>query len=127
MLEDELLDYRIKELVEKAEFVGDIKLIKAIFKDKDSRYLNKMVKKITENEKMAVMFLNEVSNRINVVFAYTEDIDGPSMSDILRGNISIIEGKGGGNRYSAQGGGVNNGKADEFLEKSYKMFLAHFE
>ncbi len=55
MLEDELLDYRIKELVEKAEIIGDIKLIKAVFKDKDSRYLNKMVKKITENEKMAVI------------------------------------------------------------------------
>lgn len=127
MLEDELLDYRIKELIEKAEKIGDIKVIKSVFKDKDSRYLNKMVKKITENEKIAVMFLNEVSNRINVVFAYTEDIDGPSMSDILRDKISIIEGKGGGNKYSAQGGGVNNGKSNEFIEESYKMFLAHFE
>ncbi len=50
-----------------------------------------MVKKITENEKMVVMFLNEFSNSINIVFAYTEDIDWPSMSDILSSNIYILE------------------------------------
>lgn len=127
MLEEELLNYKIEEILKDADKIGDINVIKHIFKDKDPKYLNKVVKKLTEDKNIIALLLNETSDKINVILAYNKELDGPDMSKIFRTNINILDGKGGGNKYLSQGAGINNGKIKEFVEAAYNMILDYFK
>jgi len=39
-----------------------------------------------------------------------------NMSDILKDTITLIDGRGGGNQFAAQGGGKNNGNTEVAID-----------
>ncbi|WP_300276559.1 alanyl-tRNA editing protein [Peptacetobacter sp.] len=127
ILEEELLNYKIDKLLKNSNKIGNIEIIKHIFKDKDAKYLNKIVKKLTEKKNIIIMLFNTTTDKVNVVFAYNKGMEGPDLNKILQKNINILDGKGGGNKYLTQGAGKNNNRLDEFIEKSYKSILNYFE
>lgn len=127
ILEEELLNYKIDKLLKNSNKIGNIEIIKHIFKDKDAKYLNKIVKKLTEKKNIIIMLFNVTTDKVNIVFAYNNGMEGPDLNKIFQENINILDGKGGGNKYLTQGAGKNNNKLDEFIEKSYKNILNYFE
>lgn len=127
ILEEELLNYKIDKLLKNSNKIGNIEIIKHIFKDKDAKYLNKIVKKLTEKKNIIIMLFNATTDKVNVVFAYNKGMEGPDLNKIFQENINILDGKGGGNKYLTQGAGKNNNRLDEFIEKSYKSILNYFE
>lgn len=127
ILEEELLNYKIDKLLKNSNKIGNIEIIKHIFKDKDAKYLNKIVKKLTEKKNIIIMLFNTTTDKVNVVFAYNKGMEGPDLNKIFQKNINILDGKGGGNKYLTQGAGKNNNRLDEFIEKSYKSILNYFE
>ena len=115
-LEEELSSYRIKELTSSAENINGIKVIKNIFREEDNKYLTRVVKSLVENEKTIVIFFNKSKESVNAVFACSEDIENINMSDTLKKSLGILDGRGGGKKIFAQGGGINNGKVDDALK-----------
>ena len=49
----------------------------------------------------------------------SKDLKIISMNSLLKDAITLIDGKGGGSDFSAQGGGKNNNNLDSSLEYAY--------
>ena len=73
----------------------------------DIKYISKVAEKITLNDNMIVLFAIKSQDKVNLIFAASKNINNISMSDLLKDAISLIDGKGGGSKFMAQGGGKN--------------------
>ena len=112
MLKAELSKYEVKEMIESADKIGDISIIKKIYEKSDLKHIGKLAEKLAENKKTIALFAVKSDDRSNLIFASSKDND-ISMNELLKDAITLIDGRGGGSKYLAQGGGKssNNLKA----------------
>lgn len=103
----ELGDYKIKEMLNDAEEIEGIKVIKNIYRGEDVKNLGKLASRIVEGSKAVVLFGVEVEDRANLIFTCSKDIKKLNMNEILKDAITLIDGRGGGNQTLAQGAGKN--------------------
>lgn len=68
-LEEVVSTYQVKEMIEKANKVGNISVIKKIYDDEDLKYVNKMANKIAEYENSIALLAVKFNDKINLVFA----------------------------------------------------------
>lgn len=112
----EIGDYKIKEMLDEAEPIGDMILVNKIFDGDDTKHVGKLANKITEEYKTIVLFAVKNGDRVNLIFNSSKDIKKVNMSDILKDTITLVDGRGGGNQFAAQGGGKNNGNTEVAIE-----------
>lgn len=118
-LEEVVSTYQVKEMIEKANKVGNILVIKKIYDDEDLKYVNKIANKITEYENSIALLAVKFNDKINLVFACSKNLKDINMGVLLKDAISLIDGKGGGSKVLAQGGGKNNGNLEATLDYAF--------
>lgn len=104
----EISEYQIKDMIKEAKSVGNICVVTKIYDGGDIKYISKVAEKITLNDNMIVLFAIKSEDKSNLIFAASKNINNISMSDLLKDAISLIDGRGGGSRFMAQGGGKNS-------------------
>lgn len=104
----EISEYQIKDMIKEAKSVGNICVVTKIYDGGDIKYISKVAEKITLNDNMIVLFAIKSEDKANLIFAASKNINNISMSDLLKDAISLIDGRGGGSRFMAQGGGKNS-------------------
>lgn len=57
--------------------------------------------------------------KVNLIFACSKDIKEVKMNDLLKDAISLIDGKGGGSPFQAQGAGKNNANLESTLDYAF--------
>ena len=112
----EIGDYKIKEMLNKSERIGSITLVNEIFDGEDTKHIGKLANKITEEYEAIVLFAVKNGDRVNLIFNSSKDMKKVNMSDILKDTITLIDGRGGGNQFAAQGGGKNNGNIEVAID-----------
>lgn len=112
----EIGDYKIKEMLNKSERIGSITLVNEIFDGEDTKHIGKLANKITEEYEAIVLFAVKNGDRVNLIFNSSKDMKKVNMSDILKDTITLIDGRGGGNQFAAQGGGKNNGNTEVAID-----------
>lgn len=65
---------------------------------------------------MIALFAIKSEDKANLIFASSKNIDFISMSDLLKDAISLIDGRGGGSKFMAQGGGKNCSNLQSAME-----------
>ncbi len=110
----DISNYESKEMVDQAEVVGEYRVIKKIF-DQDTKYVSKLISKLTESPKIIALMAVQSGDRANLIFGASKDTK-LSMNDILKDAITLIDGKGGGSTHLAQGGGKNSGNLESALD-----------
>ena len=103
----EISQYQIKDMIKEAKSIGNVYVVTKIYEGGDIKYISKIAEKITLNDNMIVLFAIKSENKANLIFAASKNIKNISMSDLLKDAISLIDGRGGGNKFMAQGGGKN--------------------
>ncbi|MFV2047594.1 alanyl-tRNA editing protein [Metabacillus sp. YM-086] len=104
-LQDKLLQYEGKELLEKAEEINGDYIIHSVFQNRTINELQLLAKEIVEaNQNIIVLFVNDDQMKLQVVCARSEDID-INLNQLLKGVLPSINGKGGGKPSFVQGGG----------------------
>ena len=115
-LSEEVAAYEVKDMISQGEKLQDITVVKKIYHGEDLKYVNKVVSKIVEGGKTIALFAVTNEERANLIFAASQDISNISMNELLKDAITLIDGKGGGSAYQAQGGGKNNNNLESTLD-----------
>lgn len=106
----QIADFQVENILRNCETFGDIRVIKSIFANSDSRDVNLLASKLTSHEKVIVLYALKSDNMATLMFMCSKNLNTVSMNELLKDAVSLVDGKGGGSSFSAQGGGkgVNN-------------------
>lgn len=114
-----LADYQLKELIDSAQTVGEFKIIKKVFDNESIKYVSSLTSKIVENPNTVSLIAVKSPDKVNMIFACTKGIKDIKVNDILKDAISLIDGKGGGSPFLAQGAGKNNANLDGAMDYAF--------
>ena len=56
------------------------------------------------------------NDKLNLLFTCSKNLENLDMNDLLKDSIKLVDGKGGGSKVLAQGGGKNNGNIDSLFD-----------
>ena len=118
-LKAQVADYEVQNMLDVAPKIGDTKVLKCIYDNGDLKYTNTLATKLVSNSKVIVLFGVTSNDKANLLFMCSKDLNIINMGDLLRDAITLIDGKGGGSNFSAQGGGKNNNNLDSSLDYAY--------
>ena len=118
-LKEEVAEYEVKDIISSAKVINGVSIIDKIYADKDSKYVSKVSNKITEKDDRVVLFAVVNGDRVNLVFSCSKNLKNLDMNQLLKDAIKLIDGKGGGSKTTAQGGGKNNSNLESLM--SYAM------
>jgi len=118
-LKAKVAEYEIQNMLNECEAVNNIKIIRNIYDHVDFKYINLLGKKLVAFPSVIVLFAIKSEDRANILFMCSKDVKFISMNNLLKDAITLIDGKGGGSDFSAQGGGKNNNNLDSALDYAY--------
>ena len=114
-----LSEYQVKELVNNAESVGKYKVIKNIFDGENVKYVSNLTSKLVETPNTVALFAVKSGEKANFIFACTKGSKEVKVNDVLKDSISLIDGKGGGSPFMAQGAGKNNANLEGAIDYAF--------
>ena len=115
-LEEIISNYEVKEIIESAEKINNMNVIVKVYENKTMNYMNKIANKIIEKENNIGLFALKNDDRLNLLFACSKNLEKMDMNILLKDSIKLIDGKGGGSKVLAQGGGKNNSNLDSLFD-----------
>ena len=115
-LEEIISNYEVKEMIESAEKINNMNIIVKVYENKTMNYMNKIANKIIEKENNIGLFALKNDDRLNLLFACSKNLEKMDMNILLKDSIKLIDGKGGGSKVLAQGGGKNNSNLDSLFD-----------
>ena len=115
----ELTNYEVKEMLEGSEVIGDIKVVKKIYDEYDIRQVSKIAEKLVENQKTIALFAVKSVDKSNLIFASSKDNKNVDMSELLKDAITLIDGRGGGSKFLAQGGGKKSNNLEATIDYAF--------
>ncbi|MBU3112173.1 alanyl-tRNA editing protein [Clostridium lacusfryxellense] len=118
-LKAQVAEYEVQNMLVSAQKIQDVKILKCIYDNGDLKYINTLATKLVSNSKVIILFGVTSNDKANLLFMCSKDLNIISMGDLLRDAITLIDGKGGGSNFSAQGGGKNNNNLDSSLDYAY--------
>lgn len=118
-LKSEIADYEIKEMIENCDKINGINIVKSIYSDTDLKHVNLIATKLTAHENVIVLFGVKSEDRATLIFMCSKNLNIISMNTLLKDAITLIDGKGGGSNFSAQGGGKSTSNISSALDYAY--------
>ena len=96
--------------------INNISVIVKTYENKTMNYINKIANKISERDDMVALFALTNNDKLNLLFACSKNLEQLDMNNLLKDSIKLVDGKGGGSKVLAQGGGKNNGNLDSLFD-----------
>lgn len=115
-LEEIISNYEVKEMIEEADNINNMNVIIKTYENKTMNYINKIANKITETENNIGLFALINNDKLNLLFACSKNLEKLDMNLLLKDSIKLVDGKGGGSKVLAQGGGRNNNNLDSLFD-----------
>lgn len=122
-----LAKYQVKEILDNAEVINGIKIVKQIYDDQDLKYISNLTSKLTENSNTIALMAVKLGERANLIFSCSKDVKDIKMNDLLKDAISLIDGKGGGSPFQAQGAGKNNSNLESVIDYAFSKVSQHLK
>lgn len=122
-LKAQVAEYEVKEILNNSEHIEDVKIIKNIFENSDLKYINLLASKLVSYPKVIVLLAIKTEDKAQLLFMCSKDLKVISMNLLLKDAITLIDGKGGGSDFSAQGGGKDNNNLSSCIQYAYKKVM----
>jgi len=119
-LKAEITEYQVKDMLDSCESINDVKVLKTIYESGDLKDINSLASKLSAFENVIVLFGLKSDDKSHLVFMRSKDLKVISMNLLLKDAITLIDGRGGGSDFSAQGGGKNNNNLESAIDYAYK-------
>ncbi|MBC8059407.1 MAG: alanyl-tRNA editing protein AlaX-L [Clostridiaceae bacterium] len=118
-LKSEIADYEVLDMLTSAETIKDVRIIKSIYNDVDIKHTNVLATKLVSFPKVIILFGAKTADKTYLLFMCSKDLNLISMNLLLKDAITLIDGKGGGSDFSAQGAGKSANNLSSSLEYAY--------
>lgn len=119
-LKDEVAGYVVDKMLLNTESIKDVKIIKEVYNNAELKYVNTLASKLVDHPNVVALFGVVSGDKAHLVFMRSKDLKVINMGTLLKDAITLIDGKGGGSEFSAQGGGRNNNNLESCLEYAYR-------
>lgn len=123
-LKETLLDYEASTLHKEASMFKDIKFVHKIYNKRDFWELKILASKIVAHPNIIVLFGTK-NEKAQMILSCSKNIQ-INMNELFKMVCPIINGKGGGNSHTAQGGGDNILKLEDALEEAKNIILHNY-
>ncbi|WLR59281.1 DHHA1 domain-containing protein [Guptibacillus hwajinpoensis] len=122
-LNEKILSYEAKELLHGADTIHDQKVVQMISKQHGMKELQKLAKMVLKEDPHVIVFLiSEAEDKLQIVCGRGEALSY-DMNLSLKEVLPFINGRGGGKKDFAQGGGEPIRSAEEVLIELVKVTL----
>ncbi|MDS0524654.1 DHHA1 domain-containing protein [Clostridium sp. SHJSY1] len=111
-----LSEFEIKELINSGEKCKDASIINKTYINEDMKYLNKLAEKLVANNNVVVLFATNNGDNANLLFSSSKNLEQINSGALLKDAISLIDGRGGGSKFLAQGGGKNTANLENAMD-----------
>lgn len=115
-LKNTITDYQVKEMIDLAPMLGDIRIIQDIHENIEPKDLQNIATRLVAYPKVIALLGLKADKTTHLVFMCSKDIKKISMNHLLKDSITLIDGQGGGTDYSAQGGGKSANNLSSALD-----------
>lgn len=113
-------DYEVRDILATSENLNGIRIYKCIYEEVDIKRILNLATKLVAFPKVLVLLGIKNLDKTQLIFMHSKDINQISMNLLLKDAITLIDGKGGGSDFSAQGAGKNSNNLSSCLEYAYK-------
>lgn len=118
-LKDEVAGYMVEKMISNADTTEAIKIIKEVYSNVDLKYINTIASKLTAYPNVVALFGIKAEDKAHLLFMRSKNLKSINMNLLLKDAITLIDGRGGGSDFSAQGGGKNNNNLESSLDYAY--------
>lgn len=118
-MKSQIADYQVQEILNNCEKVGQVRIVKTEFKEEDVKYINMLSLKLTAYENVVVLYALKNQGLATLMFMCSKNLKALNMNDLLKDAITLIDGKGGGSTFSAQGGGKNINNLNSAMDYAF--------
>lgn len=118
-LEAAVADYEVQNLLATSENVNNVRVLKGIYDETDIKYINTLATKLVSFPKVIVLFGIKNEDKTQLIFMCSKDLNLISMNLLLKDAITLIDGKGGGSNFSAQGAGKSSNNLISCIEYAF--------
>lgn len=118
-LEEAVANYEIQDMIKSSKNIKNISIVNKIYTNENLKYISKIATKITEEENTIALIALKNDDKVNVIFAAAKNLTNINMNNLLKDAITLVDGRGGGSPYLAQGGGKNNGNLESALNYAF--------
>jgi alanyl-tRNA synthetase len=118
-LKEQLIEYEAEHMLNNAQEHNNIKIIAHIFEDREFNEVKLLSSKITSAPKSVVVFGIKSDDKAQLILSRSKEVSQINMNEVLKESILLIDGKGGGTPFTAQGGGKEVSKLDEAIKYAY--------
>lgn len=120
-LKEQIIAYEAANLLNSANIINNSKIVRKIFYNRDFGDLKLLSTSLINNNGTIVVFGLVNDDKAQLIFSRSKDLDKVMMNDILKKCIPLIDGKGGGSPFSAQGGGKNIDNIETAVNLAYNQ------
>ncbi|MGL5087048.1 MAG: DHHA1 domain-containing protein [Clostridium sp.] len=106
-LNSEMAIYEANELIGNSMKINGVKIVEKLFLDGDMNYIRKVIKKVVDNKNTVAIIGNEKGKNLNLIYAASKDFELIGMNELMKESLTMINGKGGGDKKLAQGFGIS--------------------
>ncbi|MFL0245442.1 alanyl-tRNA editing protein [Candidatus Clostridium stratigraminis] len=118
-LKSQIADFEVQNILNTCDVINNIKIIKNIYANSDMKYVNLLASKLVSYENVIVLFGIKSEAIANLLFMCSKNFKKIYMNDLLKDAISLIDGKGGGSPFSAQGGGKSISNLESSIDYAF--------
>ncbi|MGM9987960.1 MAG: DHHA1 domain-containing protein [Bacillaceae bacterium] len=118
-LKSQIGDYEVKEMLQTCEKINGITIIKDIYEQKDMKEITMLANKLTATDNVIVLFGLKAEDRCNLLFVCSRNLKNQKMNELLQDAITLVDGRGGGTTFSAQGGGKSVSNLSSAIDYAY--------
>lgn len=119
ILKDTVSNYEIKDMLSSSEKFNSLTIIKELYTDVDLKYINTISSKLTSFDNVIALIGIKTTERAYLLFSCSKNLSSFNMDTLLKDAIVLIDGKGGGSTYSAQGAGKSINNLEPALDYAY--------
>lgn len=115
-LKDNLLDYEVMQMIASSPVIKGIHIISKVYEDVDPKLLQTTGSKLVKQPNVIALLGLKLDKISHLSFMCSSNLQIINMSTLLKDSITLLDGRGGGTPFSAQGGGKSASNVESALE-----------